>query len=98
VPLPLLRRARSSTAPIVVGGRTVTMHASTWSLSLRVGDTDLLFVHAQPDHVEVLEGDGRHHTVRVHDVTLAARAAISLASMAAIAITRRPRPDRRSSP
>jgi hypothetical protein len=92
-----LRRARSSTGPIVVGGRTVTMHASTWSLSLRIGDSDLLLAHAQPDHVEVLEADGRHHTVRVHDVTLAARAAIAVASMAVIAVVRAQRHDGRSS-
>jgi hypothetical protein len=65
---------------------------------MRIGDAQLILVHAQPDHVEVLDPDGRHHTVRVHDVTYAARAAIGVASMAVIALVRaRQQHERRSS-
>jgi hypothetical protein len=76
---------------MVVDGRTVTLHSSTWSLPVRVGDAQVQFVHAQPDRVEVLEADGRHHSRRVHDVTYVARVALGIASIVIIALGARVR-------
>jgi hypothetical protein len=84
----LLQRNGSSTRPIVVGGRTITMRARTWAVPLRVGDMHLWFVHARPDHVEVLEPDGRHRTMRVHDVTYATRLAVTIGSVACVIAAR----------
>jgi hypothetical protein len=56
---------------------------------VRVGDVALHVTRLRPDHVEVLEADGRHHTVRVPDLTFAARLAISAASVVAVALARR---------
>jgi hypothetical protein len=85
----LLRTSGSSTAPIVVGGRTITLRAQTRTLPVRFGDMHLWFVHARPHHVEVLEPDGRHHTLRVRDVTFGTRLAIAAASLAGVAAARR---------
>jgi hypothetical protein len=87
----LVHRTGSSTAPIVVDGRTITMRARTWSVPVRLGDLHVWVAHAGPDHVEVLEPDGRHHTMRVRDVTFLARAAIWAASVACVAAARRRR-------
>jgi hypothetical protein len=84
----LVHRSGSSTTPIVVNGRTITMRARTWSVPVHLGPAHLWLVHAGPDHVEVLEPDGRHHTLRVHDVTFLARAAISAASIAGVTAAR----------
>jgi hypothetical protein len=84
----LLHRSGSSTAPIVVGGRTITLRARTWAVPVRLGDARLWFVHAGPDHVEVLEPDGRHRTLRVHDVTYTARLAVTIGSAACVIATR----------
>jgi hypothetical protein len=83
-----VERRGSSTAPIVVNGRTITLRAHAWTLPLSFGDTHLWFVHAAPDHVEVLEPDGRHRTLRVHDVMYATRVAVLAGSALAIAATR----------
>ena len=86
-----LQRSASSTAPIVVNGRTITMRAHSWTVPVRLGNAQLWFVHARPDHVEILEADGRHHTVRVHDVTFTTRLAIAAASVVGVAAARRRR-------
>jgi hypothetical protein len=85
----LLHKSGSSTAPIVVGGRTITLRAQTWALPVRLGDVQLWFVHARPHHVEVLEPDGRHHTLRVRDLTFGTRLAIAAASLAGVVAARR---------
>jgi hypothetical protein len=72
----LVHRRGSSTAPIVVNGRTITLRARTWTVPLTFGDLQVWFVHARPDHVEVLEPDGRHRTLRVRDVTYTTRVAV----------------------
>jgi hypothetical protein len=87
----LVHRSGTSTAPIVVNGRVITMRARTWSVPVRLGDFQLWLVHDGPDHVEVLEPDGRHHTLPVRDFTFLARAVISAASIACVAIARRRR-------
>jgi hypothetical protein len=87
----LVQRSATSTAPIVVHGRTVTLRARTYTVPVRLGDVQLWWVHARPDHVEVLEPDGRHHTMRVRDVTFAARLAIGVASFAGVVAARRRR-------
>jgi hypothetical protein len=92
-----MQRDGSSTAPIVVGGRTVTMRARTWTLPIRLGDTQLWYVHARPDHIEILEADGRHRTTRVRDLTYTTRLAIIAGSAAWVAATRLKR-RRRSEP
>jgi hypothetical protein len=84
----LVHRNGSSTGPIVVGGRTITMRARTWAVPLDLGDLHFWFVHARPDHVEVLEPDGRHRTLRVHDVTYATRLAVTIGSVACVIATR----------
>jgi hypothetical protein len=83
-----VQRRGSSTAPIVVNGRTITLRARTWTVPLSFGDTQMWFVHARPDHVEVLEADGRHRTLRVHDVTYTTRLAVLAGSALAIAAAR----------
>jgi len=90
-----LQRHGSSTAPIVVGGRTVTLRSHTSTLPVHIGGLRLWWVHARPDHVEVLEPDGRHHTLRVHDVTYTTRVAVMIGSLACAALLRRRRRSRR---
>jgi hypothetical protein len=65
----LVRRSGSSTAPIVVNDRVITLRARTTTVPLQIGDSRAFYTRVRPDHVEVLEPDGRHVTVRVHDVT-----------------------------
>jgi hypothetical protein len=91
-----VQRHGSSTAPIVVNGRTITMRTRSWAVPLRFGDVHLWLVHACPDHVEVLEADGRHRTLRMHDVTYATRVAVFAGSALAIAAARARRRSRRS--
>jgi hypothetical protein len=93
----LLQRTGSSTAPIVVNGRTITLRARTWSVPVRFGDVQLCFVHARPDHVEVLEPDGRHRTIRVRDYTYGTRVALVGGSVACV-LAARMRRKRRSNP
>jgi hypothetical protein len=83
-----VQRRGSSTAPIVVNGRTITLRARTWTVPLRFGDVQMWFVHARPDHVEVLEPDGRHRTLRVHDLTYTTRLAVFAGWVLAIAAAR----------
>ncbi len=92
----LVQRHGSSTAPIVVNGRTITLRSRTWTVPLRFGDAHLSFVHACPDHVEVLEPDGRHRTLRVHDVTFTTRLAVVAGSALIIAAARWRRRSRRT--
>jgi hypothetical protein len=77
-----VRRSGSSTAPIVVDERVITMRARTTAVPFQFGDSRGFFVRARPDHVEVLEPDGRHLSVRVHDVTENACYAIAFAAFA----------------
>jgi hypothetical protein len=86
--LGFLQKSGSSTAPIVVSGRTITMRARTWTVPVHLGDVHLWFVHARPDHVEVLEPDGRHRTLRVHDVTYATRLGVTIGSVVCVIATR----------
>jgi hypothetical protein len=83
-----VERRGSSTAPIVVNGRTITLRARTWVVPLSFGDMHMWYVHARPDHVEVLEPDGRHRTLRVHDFTFTTRVAVIAGSAVAIAAAR----------
>jgi hypothetical protein len=92
----LLHKSGSSTAPIVVSGRTITLRAQTWALPVKFGDMQMWLVHARPHHVEVLEPDGRHHTMRVRDVTFGTRLAIAAASAIGVAAARHRRHRKRS--
>jgi hypothetical protein len=84
----VLRRSGSSTTPMVVDGRVITLRARTLTLPIgsRVGG--LTYVRVRPDHVEILERDGRHVTIPVHDIEYAARVGLALAT-AAIIVTAR---------
>jgi hypothetical protein len=73
-------RSGSSTAPIVVGERIITMRSRTTSVPFQFGDVTAVVARARPHHVEVLEPDGRHLTIRVRDVTFGARLAVAVAS------------------
>jgi hypothetical protein len=84
----LVERTGSSTAPIVVNGRTITLRARTFAVPVHIGDVHLWFVRARPDHVEILEPDGRHHTMRVHDVTNATRLAVAAGSFVCVIAAR----------
>ncbi|MDQ1520712.1 MAG: hypothetical protein QOI55_1785 [Actinomycetota bacterium] len=84
----LVERTGSSTAPIVVDGRTVTMRARTWAVPVHLGDLHLWFARSRPDHVEILETDGRHRTMRVHDVTHATRLAVTVGSLSCVIAAR----------
>ena len=50
-------------------------------LPLQFGDTQCFVARARPEHVEVLERDGRHVTIRVRDITFTARCAITATAL-----------------
>jgi hypothetical protein len=52
-----------------VNDRVITLRARSTTVPFRIGDTRAFYSRVRPDHVEVLEPDGRHLTVRVYDVT-----------------------------
>jgi hypothetical protein len=79
--VPLVRRSGSSTAPIVVNDRVITLRARTTTVPFQIGDTRAFYSRVRPDHVEVLEPDGRHLTVRLHDVTENACYAVAFVSL-----------------
>lgn len=81
----------ASTASIAVGDRTITMRSCTTTVRVPVGGTTIVMVHARPDHVEVLDGDGRRTTRRVHDWVFTIRI-LAAASVAIAVMTRRRRP------
>jgi hypothetical protein len=81
-----VERRTASTAPIAVGDRTITLRSCTTTVRVPVGRTTIVMVHARPDHVEALDGDGRRTTRRVHDwvftIRMLAAAAVAGAVMA----------------
>ncbi|MCU1426558.1 MAG: hypothetical protein JWL83_558 [Actinomycetia bacterium] len=81
-------RSGSSTAPIVVGERIVTLRSRTTSVPFQFGEVTAVVARARPHHVEVLEPDGRHLTIRVRDVTFGARLAVTIASATAVIAAR----------
>jgi hypothetical protein len=83
-----VQRNETSTAPIVVGGRTVTLRARSWMVPIRLGDVQLWWGRTRPDHVEILEADGRHHTLRVRDVDYGTRFAVMAGSLACAMVMR----------
>jgi hypothetical protein len=83
-----LVRSGSSTAPVVIDGRVVTLRARTTSLPMKFGETRVVLSRACPDHVEVLDSDGQHETIRVHDYNFWARAVIFGGSAIAVVASR----------
>ena len=64
----LVQRGASSIGPVAVDGRTITLVARTRAVRVGKGTWGSIHMRARPDHVEVLDRDGRHHVVRIPDI------------------------------
>jgi len=86
--MPVLQRYESTTGPVVVDGRTITLVSKTRAVSLRRASWSLFHVRSRPAHVEVLHRDGRREVVPIRDMQRAVTAAIALAAVAGAALAR----------
>lgn len=90
--VPLVTRRRTTTGPVAVDGRTITLVATTRAVHVGRGARALaLHVRARPHHVEVLHHDGRRDVVRIRDVEGTLVTVIALAGAAWLVATRRAR-------
>ena len=77
-----LQRAETSVGPVAIDGRTITFVARTRAIRFGHGDrAGAVHVRARPTHVEVLNQDGRHEVVRIHDVERAVMTAIAVGGL-----------------
>jgi hypothetical protein len=83
-----LQHFETSTGPVAVGGRTISLVARTRTLRVGASGATLFHVRARPSHVEVLEGDGRRHVVAIHDLQRIVTAAIVAGAAACVVGTR----------
>ncbi|HTL85220.1 MAG TPA: hypothetical protein VL856_08565 [Acidimicrobiia bacterium] len=64
----MLQRRETTVGPVAVDGRTITLVAKTRALRVGGPAAGAMHVRARPDHVEVLDEDGRRQVFRIHDV------------------------------
>jgi hypothetical protein len=76
----LVQRGESTIGPVAVDGRTLTLVARTRAVRVGNGTWGGLHMRARPDHVEVLDSEGRHQVVRIPDVEGMLITAIALAT------------------
>ena len=74
----MVQRSETTIGPVAVDGRTITLVARTRAVRVGGRAADALHVWARPSHVEVLDEDGRHHVVRIHDIERAVIMAVIL--------------------
>ncbi len=77
-----LQRGESTTGPLAVGGRTITLVARTTALHVGGDDRGGLHVRSRPAHVEILDEDGQRHVVHIRDVEYTLIAAIAIGGAA----------------
>ena len=94
----VLQRGETTTGPVAVGGRTITLVARTTAVHLGGDSRGALHIRSRPMHVEVLDEDGQRHVVRVRDVehTLVRAIAIGAVAVAYALRTIRKSLDRRA--
>jgi hypothetical protein len=74
----------TTTGPVAVGGRTITLVARTSRRSIGSWFSE----RARPTHIEILDGDGRRHVVPVRDYQRLATALIAAVAGACVIGTR----------
>lgn len=73
-----VEQAESTAGPVAIDGRTLTLVARTRTVRLGRRPGLALGGWARPTRIEVLDEDGRHRVVRIHDVERMLTAAIAL--------------------
>lgn len=84
----VLHRVESTTGPVAVAGRTLTLVSRTRALRLGGDRWGWFHIRSRPSHVEVLERDGARRVVRIHDLHRLATAAILAVATACVVGTR----------
>jgi hypothetical protein len=77
-------RVETTTGPVAVGGRTITLVARTSAVSVGSGPGGLLGSRTRPRHVEILDPHGERLTVPVRDYHR--YATLAIAGIAAVGV------------
>ena len=80
----MLQRFESTTGPVAVGGRTITLVARTHAVEIARPGLGLFAVRSRPAHVEVLDDAGNRRTVPVRDVQRILTTAIMVGTVACL--------------
>ena len=74
----------STTGPVAVGGRTISLVARSTTLTLGRTQRELA-TWSRPHHVEILDQGGQREVVRVHDAQMIGAALVAVAIAAGTA-------------
>jgi len=78
----------TTVGPLAFDGRTITLVARTRAMHVGDDGRGALHVRSRPRHVEVLDVDGRHKVLAVHDVERTLVRTIAIAGLAAAFVIR----------
>ncbi|HVJ98619.1 MAG TPA: hypothetical protein VNC41_17455 [Acidimicrobiia bacterium] len=83
-----VQRGETTVGPVAINGRTLTLVARTRAVHIGSDDHGALHVQARPDHVEVLDADGRREIVRIRNVETPLLIAIAISGLACASVVR----------
>jgi hypothetical protein len=83
-----VQRGETTVGPVAINGRTLTLVARTRAVHIGNDAHGALHVQARPDHVEVLDGDGRREIVRIRNVETPLLVAIAVGGVACASVVR----------